>query len=414
MRKIIRFNFSGAIYLTSLVAIALTWYGVTLGYSPSMGLVILGLSIAFIASMDFRNIAHVMFMIGFMTFVFMPIFSIHDLIYINPHLVLSLSLSTLVFLWLTRNDILPIFRTGARSHPTIKLTAVACLAFVLVGAFGVSGLMTTPLVLVSFFYLIQGARFGSGLLMLSIVFVYVAVFALFFWSGFGRLILASWLMAPVWIFWNRYSIPFGKIMIFAPILGGEYVLRALGSSRRAFSMREHFLDNRLGSDLNPFLYANSFANSERAIDVSGLIGQYIMYFFQLVPRALWADKPLGFGFEYTVQNYGPGMIAAGHSIASIHVGEHLYYLNSFGYITSFFTILLVVASYRFLLKHHARAPFLALIFAMYLPTFVWGGMSVFASRVWQGFLILLLVYVFIWLLRVFNHATFGGVGRKSA
>jgi hypothetical protein len=413
VHSILRIRFTEAMYLLSLIALMVSWYGISIGYSLNMGIVILGLSIAFIVCMDFRNLAHVMFMIGFLTFVFMPVISIHDLIYINAYLVLGLCFSTWLFLLLTRNSILPIFRTGVLGHQVPKLIAVACLALILIGLLGVSGLMATPLVLISFFYLIKSAKFGSGLMMLFIMFAYVAVFAIFLWSGFGRLVLASWLMATLWIFWYRYSLPFGKIIVFAPILGGEYVLRALGSTRRAFSMRQQFLDNSVGSDLSPFLLANHIANSERLIDISGLIGQFTLYFLQWVPRELWANKPLGFGFEYTVHNLGPGAIQAGHSIAATHIGEHLYYLNNFGFVTSFFSILLVAASYRFLLKHHDRVPFLSLILAMYLPGFVWGGMVSFSSRVWQAFLILLFAYFLIWLLRVFSRTTVDRSGKKS-
>ena len=401
-------------YLLSLAAIIFNWYAVSLGHIPNLDFIVIGLSILFIISMDFRNLAHVMFMIGFLIFVMMPVASIHDLIFINPILVLALCFSTLLFLWFARNSTIPVFQKSPRGNPALKLALVVCLALISIAALGVSGLMITPLVFVSFFYLIQGVKFGTGFAMLSITIIYIIVYALFFWSGFGRLILASWLMVTLWIFWHQYSIPFGKLMVFAPILGGEYILSALGSTRRAFAMREQFLTGSVGSDLSPFLFANNFANSDRAIDISGLINQYILYFLQWVPRGFWPDKPLGFGFEYTVQNYGPGMIAAEHSIAATHVGEHLYYLNDFGYVTSFFTILLLAISYRFLLKYNSRAPFLALVFAMYLPTFVWGGMASFMSRVWIGVVILIFLYVVLWLLRVFSRSSYSGLGGRSA
>jgi hypothetical protein len=393
-----------AFYILAMVVIAAAWYFADFGVSTSLDILVIGLTIALIVAMEFRNLAHVMFMVGFLTFVLMPVVSIYDLIYVSSDLVLALSFSTVLFLWMTQGSSLPLFGLSARRNAIYKLSAIAAFALVLV-AVGVNGLMITPLVLVSFFYLVQGQKFTAGIMMLCIVFLYIAIFGLFFWSGFGRLILASWLMAALWIFWCRYSIPFGKLIVFAPILAGEYVLQAFGSTRRAFSMRDNFLNDTIGSDLSPFLLANSFADTERFIDMPGMFGQYILYFFQWVPRAVWADKPLGFGFEYTVQNYGPGMIAAGHSVAALHIGEHLYYLNSLGYISFVFSIVLVAASYKFLMRLDSRIPFLALIFAMYIPTFVWGGMAALMSRVWVGILFVIFVYAFLRLLSVFTKPT---------
>lgn len=414
MRNNLTISATNALYLLCFITIVLVWYGVSLGLSPSLDFVIIGLTALFIITMNFRNLAHVMFMVGFLVFVVMPVVSIHDLIFINAELVLSLCFSTLLFLWLTRNCSLPISKVSLSVHPVPILAGVILIALGLIAVVGISGLLVTPLVLVSFFFLVQGAKFNLGLIMLSMVFAHITIFGLFLWSGFGRLILASWLLAALWIFWYRYGIPFGKLIVFAPILGGEYILAAFGSTRRAFAMREQILTGSVGSDLSPFLLANDFANSMRSVDVRGLLDQFVLYFLQWVPRMFWPEKPLGFGFEYTVQNYGPGMVAAGHSIAALHVGEHLYYLNDIGFATSFLTIMLVAASYRFLLKHNARAPFLAIVFAMYLPTFVWGGMSAFMSRVWVGILIVIFLYVFIWLLRVFMRSSFGTMGRKSA
>jgi hypothetical protein len=393
-----------AFYIAALAVISVAWYFVEFDFSASLDIVIILLTVALVVAMEFRNLAHVMFMIGFLTFVLMPIVAIYDLIYVSSDLIFALCFSTVLFLWITQGSSLPFFKMTARRNVIYKLSAVAVFSLVLIGI-GVNGLMITPLVLVSFFYLVQGQKFYAGVTMLCIVFLYIVIYALFLWSGFGRLILASWLMVALWIFWCRYSIPFGKLIVFAPILTGEYVLQAFGSTRRAFSMRDNFLNDSIGSDLSPFLLVNSFANSERNIDLSGMFGQYVLYFFQWVPRGLWAEKPLGFGFEYTVQNYGPGMIAAGHSVAALHVGEHLYYLNSLGYLSFIFSIILVAASYKFLLRLDTRIPFLSLIFAMYIPTFVWGGMAALMSRVWVGILFVISVYVLLWLLHVFSRST---------
>ena len=109
--------------------------------------------------------------------------------------------------------------------------------------------------------------------------------------------------------------------------------------------------------------------------------QIILFFLGTLPRAIWNDKPFGFGFQYTVDNLTSSYINSGHSIAATFMGEHIYYLHQPIFVAgTILAIYMVVITYKIL--NHRR--FLygcgGYLVAIYIPTFYWGGLASFSQR----------------------------------
>ena len=168
-------------------------------------------------------------------------------------------------------------------------------------------------------------------------------------------------------------------------------------------MQEQIQSGDIDSNLSPYLLANDLRFREMSADPVGLLEQFFLYFFMWIPRAFWEGKPYGFGFEYTVQNLDQSLIDAGHSIASLFVGEHIYYLGSLGLFTALLSILLVAFTYNYFRKLKNNISYFSFIVALHMPTFVWGGLASYSARVWMPLLSFSLLIIIFYSIKKYSR-----------
>ncbi len=254
-----------------------------------------------------------------------------------------------------------------------------------------------------FSLIIQGMPFRKGLFCLIALIGSVFVYINFVWTGFGRLLLAGWMIVPVIVFVYQYRLPFEKFSflittsmasIFASLLrfDGVSVLAIFSAVAR-------------DSTTAPLRYAqdvyHSFMTGALGLDFSGIFDQFLLLVLGVFPREWWPGKPYGFGYEYTLQELSPDLAEAGHSIAALFIGEHLYYLGPYlGFFSAFLAILLVVLIFNFF--HSFGKKTVGGIYtvpaSMWVMSFVWNGMATFSQRFQQS-VVIIVVVMFLIILR---------------
>lgn len=366
---------------TWLIIASLLW---SLGVTFSIVVFSVIFSIIIFFAFDFRNPAHLMWMVGFLAFVLRPVLVISDLIpNLNLGVVFSLFAGTLVFLVFTETRRQPVGSVSKVRNP-IFLFSLACLfAILLISTRALRGVevFIFPLILIFLQRLLQNVTFKSALILMGIFFGAISIYTLLFWNGYGRLIIFSWLIFAAWIFWLQFSLRFGKIVFLAPAFLSDLLPGVL---RRGLSMREQYLYGNVESNLSPILLTMDIANHHGGVDWSGLGDQLIFFFLTWVPRSLWPDKPFGFGFDFVVRELPSGLMDAGHSIAATFLGEHVYFIGEYGYFSVLLAVLLVAVIYKAVMWISPASFPIHFILALYIPTFVWGGLGAYSARAWIG------------------------------
>ncbi|MFJ0262155.1 hypothetical protein VXR69_05870 [Acinetobacter baumannii] len=219
---------------------------------------------------------------------------------------------------------------------------------------------------------------------------YYALFIAFIWDGFGRLILFAYVFLPIYIYLVRYNFPVLKISLFFNI-----VLMPLMSLVRYG--RLEFETMLTDSSVSAFFLLNEIYekiknNNLFSVDLSGFFNQFILLFISFIPRDLFPSKPIGFGRLYVEKEMNTYQYSDEHSIAATLFGDPLYYLGLWLWIPfSVFIIYILVYFYFYLKKMKSN---LDVVFLIFIPTLVWGGMASFSSR-------FLFLFLFLWFLSGF-------------
>lgn len=333
---------------------------------------------------DKKNLFQMGFLCGHYAFCIYPLLLYSFLgVQIAPAVASLCLFGTIFALMLTRRGpryigIAERLGVNLRTH----LIAVALFLAILIATEGASFLYTTPYIVISFHLLTLSERNRLFLLFayfagLAYILLYFAVYS----SGFGRLALASPIFMLTLIIANSLRVPFTKFAILASVPVGGF-FGSLVRSDAGLNMSQIIVVAAKDSIANPLLlFDNIYALSRSylRLSVSEWFDQFMLFFLAFFPRAIWAGKPEGFGFEYTVENYESYMIVAGHSVAATFVGEHFYYLGPvFGVGGMIIAILLISYLWRIMCVY--KDGYLAVGIAVNLPTFYWGGMQAYSSR----------------------------------
>jgi hypothetical protein len=293
-----------------------------------------------------------------------------------------------------------------RPSPPFFICVLVVALIVLVISRGESVLFSIPLIVLLFGVATRErpvlVTIGLYVLLMSFVLIY----AVTYWNGFGRLILAATLIIPSLLVFRQLKVPFGKLvfLVSACVLGLFGTLLRFRDTTFASILRASLSDSNSG----PLLLGSSIIERARngiVIDLPGWFDQVILIFLAVWPRAWWREKPLGFGAAWVADNMGPGYW--GHSIASTFMGEHIYYLGlAWGSAAAFASLILIALTYNAMMQARSLFGLGGYLVAVYLPTFYWGGMASFATRFWIGLIPLLVA------LLVFNLIK-GSVGAKA-
>lgn len=390
-------NFSAFFWVIIYLFISLMGYHV----SPVIFMIIFSIFIYFIYK--FENPAHYFWCIGFFSFVSAPVIGVSGFLGdVSYGLLVTLSLSSLLFLQVTKQASTnkDAARVKGVSRSSILKFCCACgLALFLILNFSVEHFII-PLLLVYLYYLVGKHEARKSIFLMGIFALFIAYYIFFEWSGFGRVVIAVYILGAFWIYWQRYGLPFGKIIGLFAVLVGPLLL---GIIRGGYALQEQIQSGDIDSNLSPYLLANDLRFREMSADPVGLLEQFFLYFFMWIPRAFWEGKPYGFGFEYTVQNLDQSLIDAGHSIASLFVSEHIYYLGSLGLFTALLSILLVAFTYNYFRKLKNNISYFSFIVALHMPTFVWGGLASYSARVWMPLLSFSLLIIIFYSIKKYSR-----------
>lgn len=323
---------------------------------------------------------HMMFFIGYCTFIFLPALLNWYYLEIKFELFFITSFVASIFLLLTRKTTIKEFIDyGNLNRAIFTLITIFLLLLVLIGYPGFAGAMF-PFIIIMLSMSFKQDNLKNNLFFLLIFIIYFAVYIIWGWTGFGRTVVMSWLFLALLQF--SYSISFKINKYLFGIIPGLFA--TLLTSRDLLNLQfSGFEDALYDSAYGPYRLASSFINefNIQGYDFLGFWDQILFTFLVFIPRDVWPSKPYGFGFEYTVRHYDISYIEAGHSIAATLIGEHIYYLGYFGIVTALIVLYIIAKVSNLLYNIRDFNGNAIIIFSASMMALVWGGMTSFSARV---------------------------------
>lgn len=242
-----------------------------------------------------------------------------------------------------------------------------------------------------------------------IVAVAFAVYFIYLFSGFGRIVVGTLALALLVVLSHRDRRRLTKAVTFlgaAPVLLFLAGLRAVDPGSPGFAADP----DGFKSAVSPI---HAFAQLLN-LNANGLLphGEGVTFFnasVALIPRALWPDKPVGFGTDL-VPLLSPELVGTGHSSAALWHGEWLFnfglpglalMIPVTGLAVRGIDRILAWASSRHLTTPHAMGAYVAaLLAAVGLFDVVWVGSFTYMARTGARLLVLaVLVLAVGWLSR---------------
>lgn len=222
-------------------------------------------------------------------------------------------------------------------------------------------------------------KFGA-FVALGMIELAVMLYLVFFWTGFGRLAIASLLLLPFAVHsaYRPTILRFWHFVVALPVLITAATVVRGGSiedvtSSTAAGVTDHML---LTADLQSgFLVGDG--------KLQAFIDQYLLFFLNWFPRDIWPNKPIGAGAYAVDLLWGRAKFGDEYNVSLGFVGDQIFALGGW-YMFGLFVILATIICIRRMLIHYSyaihRSPLIA--FDTMLLTFFWGGMASFGSRVW--------------------------------
>lgn len=334
---------------------------------------------------------HMMFFVGFSTFIFLPALLNWYFLDVNTLLFFLSSIVAYFFLFLTKNTKVKKFDDYGGLIRIIYF--IFCLFVIFICFSGVDDFVAAAM---AFLIILLSLSFKQNNIKNNIIYLFIFiitffVYLVFSWGGFGRTVVFGWLLLALLQFCYSININVNKyIFALFPGIGATLLV-----SRDIFQLKFTGIGEILNdSAYSPYRLASTFMETydRQGIDTIGFFNQILYTFFIFVPRSMWPEKPYGFGFEYTVQHYDNYLIDAGHSIAATLIGEHIYYLGYWGLITSLMVFSFIAFIINFLYKIKGLNGNGILIFSASMMVLVWGGMTSFSSRIILPTIIFLILY----------------------
>lgn len=304
---------------------------------------------------------------------------------------------TALAMYLTRGYKLKSFDHGEKTIIPLTLFFIFSISLYLTLYLTAGGsfIPTVVLYLVIFAITIQSREAPIAILLLLVYSSYVVFYATFYWDGYGRLIIfgcllmaamiVQWRFLPgrIWKWALFWIMGFGSLVGTWFRFGGSSLEAVLESATRDSTFSPILLLSRI--------YASA---PETFANIPGWLDQIILFFLIGVPRIWWSEKPLGFGYLYTVENLEKYLVDAGHSVAATFVGENIYYLGIDGAILGVsFNIFILSYLYRVLCQKSIMNGYASIAVAIWIPTFYWGGIAAFSARFTTSILFFWMLYI---------------------
>ena len=215
---------------------------------------------------------------------------------------------------------------------------------------------------------------------LLLYFIVIASYIAFQWSGFGRIVIASLILAPLLIVNARIDL--GIRVLYFIIIAPAALFVAQVSRYGAIEDPQNLF---IGSAGHHLLVTHDVMNRNDHLYSGGwnvFFEQYALFFLNWFPRNLWTEKPLGIGLWSVDILYGRAGYGEGYSHSIGFLGEQYFYFGElFGF--GLIIMILTLVSTRIVLSWLSfgfAAP--VILFDISLISYFWGGMATFGSRFW--------------------------------
>jgi hypothetical protein len=247
--------------------------------------------------------------------------------------------------------------------------------------------------LVFFEKLARDSRVSYLLLMLVVYFLVIGIYIIFYWHGFGRLVIGAYVLMPVLI--ADHHRDFGLRIWHAIVLAPPFLMVSHLSRYGSWGGLQ---DLAGGSAAHHLVLTLQLVHSDIHVLNGGFgrfLEQFSLFFLNWVPRDLWPNKPIGLGLISVDEWFGRAGFPDGFTISLGMFGEQLYLSGPFFFVFYWMFFVLCIIITRVFIKRisfHHIAPVVA--FDVNLISFVWGGGATFGSRSWF-FIVPMLVTLFI-------------------
>ncbi|WP_374945165.1 hypothetical protein [Sphingomonas sp.] len=216
------------------------------------------------------------------------------------------------------------------------------------------------------------------LIALAVILAAIMAYSLLFWSGYGRLILASFALAPILVSVHYRTF---KLNVFAFSIGAG-ALVFIGRVMR-FGWSDGVAGLADDSGASPLTLTQGLWQGAGTVNYHEPIWhQWSLLVIQWFPRSLWPDKPVGINYTFVDVFMGRAGLGEEHSTAIGFFGEHIFLAGGWWLVSAFVLVLVVTGLSRAV--KWASAPYGSpgIMFNAWLVTLFWGGMADFGSRVW--------------------------------
>jgi hypothetical protein len=227
---------------------------------------------------------------------------------------------------------------------------------------------------------------------LGIYVVVVFAYIINYWSGFGRLAIGAYLMAP---FFVANSVRDIRVRVWQAVAVSPAAIVIAYLSRHKGGRLSNVTKDSGTSHLDISLEMLVTLPRRASAGWDDFFGQWSLLFFQWVPRAWWPNKPVGVGSSFVDQWKGREGFADGYSVATGYIGEQLWLLGSYAWIgiAIYMATLLILRVVIVKTAFGHVAP--VAVFDAFLSTYIWGGGASFGARVWFFVIPMLLAIVVV-------------------
>jgi len=349
---------------------------------------------------------NMMFLVGFSVYMYFPVLVNNYLFGTSFTLYYLSSLVSLYFLNNTSDLTYISYNYHSRKANKLNLKVYLLIAVSLV----VAGLYTTwaayflPASVMYFAICMIPGRLLHNVMLAVIQFLVFAAYYTLAWGGFGRTVIFGAMITCFLYFLYVNNIKVQKVYFtLVPILGATLI----SGNRKELSWAIDISSVAQDSAVGPYRLASTFMEhaDQFGIDVSGFLDQVVFTLLSFVPRVWWPTKPFGFGFEYVVRNMDDYLTLAGHSIAATLVGEHLYYLGSFGVVTALIMVHLVAKLCKWVSNWQFFDGYGIVLLAANMMVLVWGGMTSFSTRMLMPVISVSPIVLVYWFFMIYRSQT---------
>ena len=232
--------------------------------------------------------------------------------------------------------------------------------------------------------------------------VVIAIYVYVFWSGFGRIEIGSFLLIPMLIL-NFYR-DMGIRTMHAILVGPALIFLAQLSRYGSVDSGERLVFGSVGAHIT---YTDELWGGNTYIQNGGLVAwldQWVLLFFNWVPRDFWPSKPIGLGYSAVDEWIGRDGFSEGYSISVGFIGEQYYLLGS-GFWLGLVVVFITLVSLRIVVQRYCCGYIAPLVmYDVNLMSYFWGGGAAFGSRMFFFIVpaILFLMFVDRFMIRSFK------------